>query len=147
MGVMKSVEHCRANAIKQKMSGSTSYIKTLQILDFMSSREQQFFNLRRLPARLRAEEVASFLGFNPQDIPFLVAGGLLKPLGNPPVTGVKYFSAVKIKELHDDVKWLSRASDCIVEYWRNVNKKKKAKKLATSTEAPILDLMPPKNCQ
>ena len=72
------------------------------MLDFMSSLEQQFFNLRRLPARLRAEEAASFLGFHTYDIPCLVAGGLLKPLGNPPVTGVKYFSVVKIKELHDE---------------------------------------------
>ena len=55
-----------------------------------------------------------------------MADGLLKPLGRPPETGVKYFATVALEELRRDQKWLARASDCIVNYWRTRNGNKKA---------------------
>jgi hypothetical protein len=92
----------------------------------VNSAQEQFLNLKTLPARMRAEEGAWYLGFSQHEIPVLVATGLLKPLGRPPETGVKYFATVTLEELRRDPKWLARASDAIVQYWRTRNGKKKA---------------------
>lgn len=92
----------------------------------MNSQQEQFLNLKTLPARLKAEEAAWYLGFAQHEIPVLVADGLLKPLGRPPETGVKYFATTALEELRRDQKWLARASDAIVQYWRNRNGNKKA---------------------
>src|SRR4051812_41108267 len=51
-----------------------------------------FLNLRHLPARLDLEQAAALLGHHPDHIPILVEGKLLKPLGNPPKNGIKWFS-------------------------------------------------------
>ena len=40
-------------------------------------------NCRRLPGRLNATETAVLLGFQEHDIPALIAGKLLTPLGRP----------------------------------------------------------------
>jgi hypothetical protein len=92
----------------------------------MNSAQEQFLNLKTLPARMKGEEAAWYLGFSQHEIPVLVAGGLLKPLGRPPETGVKYFATVALEELRRDQKWLARASDAIVHYWRTRNANKKA---------------------
>jgi hypothetical protein len=92
----------------------------------MNSQHEQFLNLKTLPARLKAEEAAWYLGFASHEITILMSEGLLKPLGRPPTTGVKYFSAVALEELRRDQKWLARASDCVVQYWRSRNERKTA---------------------
>jgi hypothetical protein len=92
----------------------------------MKSQQEQFLNLSTRPARLKVEEAAWYLGFSPHEIPILMAEGLLKPLGRPPATGTKYFSTAALEELRKDEKWLARASDCIVEYWRVRNDRKTA---------------------
>ena len=92
----------------------------------MNSAQEQFLNLKTLPARIKVEEAAWYLGFAPHEITILMAEGLLKPLGRPPTTGVKYFSAVALEELRRDQKWLARASDCVVQYWKERNEKKTA---------------------
>ena len=92
----------------------------------MSDDQQRFLNLKNYPARLRVEEAAMYLGFATHEITILMAEGLLKPLGRPPATGVKYFSAVALEELRRDQKWLARASDCVVQYWKSRNEKKTA---------------------
>ncbi len=92
----------------------------------MSSQQEQFLNLKTHPARLKVEEAAWYLGFAPHEITILMAEGLLKPLGRPPTTGVKYFSTVALEELRRDQKWLARASDCVVQYWKSRNEKKTA---------------------
>jgi hypothetical protein len=92
----------------------------------MNSQQEQFLNLRTLPARLKVEEAAWYLGFAAHEIPILMAEGLLKPLGRPPATGVKHFSTAALEELRRDEKWLARASDCIVHYWKGRNEKKAA---------------------
>jgi hypothetical protein len=94
----------------------------------MNSAQEQFLNLKTLPARIKVEEVAWYLGFAPHEITILMAEGLLKPLGRPPTTGVKYFSAVALEELRRDQKWLARASDCVVQYWKERNEKKTAQR-------------------
>src|SRR2546426_6526298 len=90
----------------------------------MNPQREQFLNLTTAPARLSAEEAAWYLGFSPHEIPILVAKGLLKPLGRPPASGTKYFPTATLEELRRDVKWLVRASDVIVEYWRFKNARK-----------------------
>lgn len=90
----------------------------------MNSQQEQFLNLKMLPARVRVEEAAWYLGFSTLEIPILAANGLLKPLGHPPLTGVKYYSTSALEELRRDEKWLARASDCIVQYWQNVNRRR-----------------------
>ena len=94
----------------------------------MNSLKEQFLNLKTIPARLKAEEAAWYLGFSQHEIPMLVADRLLKPLGRPPLNGVKYFSTAVLEELRRDYKWLARASDSIVEYWRSRNEKKTAQR-------------------
>ena len=101
----------------------------------MNQAQEQFLNLKTLPARIKVEEVAWYLGFVPHEITILMSVGLLKPLGRPPTTGVKHFSAVALEELRRDQKWLARASDCIVQYWRSRNEKKTARR-GTSHDAP-----------
>jgi hypothetical protein len=95
----------------------------------MNSQQEQFLNLKTVPARLKVEEAAWYLGFSQHEIPILMSEGLLKPLGRPPTTGVKYFSAVTLEEIRRDQKWLARASDCIVNYWKVRNEKKTAHRL------------------
>ena len=80
----------------------------------------------KLPARLLAEQAAWLLGFGAHEIPLLVSAGLLKPLGKPPTTGTKYFATVELEALRDDTRWLAKASDCIVNYWRTKNAARKA---------------------
>ena len=67
--------------------------------------------LGQLPARLTAEQAAWVLNCQGHDIPALVAAKLLKPLGNPPANGIKYFSTADILEQVKDRNWLVRVSD------------------------------------
>jgi hypothetical protein len=106
----------------------------------MNSAQEQFLNLKTLPARIKVEEVAWYLGFAPHEITILMAEGLLKPLGRPPTTGVKYFSAVALEELRRDQKWLARASDCVVQYWKSRNEKKTAHR-GQSHDAPRVPVL------
>ncbi len=90
----------------------------------MQQEKEQFLNLKHLPARLTAEEAAWFLGYSPQEIPVLMAEGILKPLGHPPRNGPKYFATAELEELRRNSKWLAKASDAIVGYWQNKNSRK-----------------------
>ena len=58
--------------------------------------------LGQLPARLTAEQAAWVLGCQPHDMPALVAAKLLKPLGNPPANGIKFFATVDLLESSRD---------------------------------------------
>ena len=103
----------------------------------MNSAQEQFLNLKTMPARLKVEEAAWYLGFVPHEMTILMAAGVLKPLGHPPTTGVKHFSVVALEELRRDQKWLARASDCIVQYWKSCNEKKTARRGKTH-DAPLV---------
>jgi hypothetical protein len=93
----------------------------------MNSQKEQFLNIKTIPARIKVEETSWYLGFEQHEITILMADGLLKPLGRPPTSGVKHFSAVALEELRRDEKWLARASDCIVQYWKSRNVKRPAR--------------------
>ena len=90
----------------------------------MDPEQKQFLSLTKSPARLTPEQAAWALGFQPRDIPILVATTLLKPLGNPPPNGQKYFAASVTEELRLDLKWLARASDAIHRHWKEKNARK-----------------------
>ena len=77
-----------------------------------------------LPARLDATQVAVILGFEPHNIPTLIAGGLLKPLGKPMRNAVKFFAAKQIEECANDARWLDEATELIYEHWQGKNARK-----------------------
>jgi hypothetical protein len=82
---------------------------------------ERYLNMRHLPARMTGEEVAKFFRMAPHDIPVLVAHGLLKPLGEPLQSSVKYFATVIIKELCENVEWLDEATKIVGRHWAMKN--------------------------
>jgi hypothetical protein len=81
---------------------------------FQKSPGRELLNVRRLPARLLAEEAAVLLGFKEHDIPVLVKAGLLKPLALGPRNCVKYFPSLVIEERCRDIVWLDKASRAVL---------------------------------
>jgi hypothetical protein len=77
-------------------------------------RSVELLNLRRLPARLNAEEAAILLGFKSHDLPLLIRAGLLRPLASGPRNCVKYFSSAVLERLARDEKWLDRATKAVL---------------------------------
>ena len=93
----------------------------------MNQEKNDFLALPVPPARLTITETAWLLGFTEQDISVLVSVSLLKPLGRPPASGSKYFATVELQNLRNDTRWLARASDAIVNYWRTKNSGRRQK--------------------
>ena len=91
----------------------------------LSAEQTEFLSWKIIPARLDATQTAWLLGFEPHEIPMLVAAGLLKPLGHPARNSRKYFAAQILDQLRRDEKWLARASDAISSYWRQRNARSK----------------------
>ena len=83
--------------------------------------------LGQLPARLTAEQAAWVLNCQAHDIPALVAARLLKPLGNPPQNGIKFFATVEVLELAKDAKWLTRITVAINQHWHKQNARRKSR--------------------
>jgi hypothetical protein len=77
--------------------------------------------LCQLPARLTAEQAAWVLNCQPHDIPALVSSRLLKPLGNPPPNGIKFFATADLLELMKDRNWLVRVTSTINQHWQKKN--------------------------
>ncbi len=61
------------------------------------------------------------LNCQPYDVPVLVAARLLKPLGNPPPNGVKYFATADVLELMADRAWLVKVTNAVHHYWQRKN--------------------------
>jgi hypothetical protein len=93
--------------------------------DFMRDEQHEFLTLRQLPARLTAEQAAWLLNCQSHDVPALVAAKLIKPLGNPPPNGVKFFATAELLEASQDRHWLVRMSATIYQHWRNKNARQK----------------------
>jgi hypothetical protein len=87
-------------------------------------------NLRRLPGRLTYEQVAAIGGFEPHQIPILVAAKLIPPLGEPPTNARKFFARDDILARVSDARWLARASDALVDHWAQRNHGKAKRKFA-----------------
>lgn len=87
---------------------------------------QQFLSLvGQPPARLTVEQAAWVLGCQPHDVPILVAGRLLKPLGNPPPNGIKFFATADVLELTKDRAWLVKVTNAVNQHWHQKNARKK----------------------
>ena len=100
--------------------------------------------LGRLPARLTVEQTAWVLNCQAHDMPILVAARLLKPLGNPPPNGIKFFAASDVLELVNNRSWLARMTNTINSHWRNQNARRKGRALPESENqqtdaAPVLE--------
>ena len=96
--------------------------------------------LGQLPARLTVEQTAWVLNCQAHDVPVLVAKRLLKPLGNPPANGTKYFSTLPLLELTKDATWLGKMTNAIHDYWRTKNSRKSSTATGLATEPPDLNL-------
>ena len=59
------------------------------------------------------------------DIPILVAARLLRPLGNPPPNGTKYFSTAEVLELVKDRSWLAKITNTVCQHWQKKNSRRK----------------------
>ena len=92
----------------------------------MNEEQQQFLRLvGRAPARLTVEQVAWVLGCQAHDVPVLVSCRLLKPLGNPPPNGIKFFALADILELVKDRSWLAKITNTVNQHWHRQNARKK----------------------
>jgi hypothetical protein len=69
-----------------------------------------------LPARLHVEHVAKVLNTTKEGVYILTSRRLLKPLGNPPPNGTKYYARSYILRPAEDEAWLARASDALVKF-------------------------------
>jgi hypothetical protein len=88
----------------------------------MREEQHRFMMLAgQLPARLTVEQTAWLLNCQTHDIPGLMAARLLKPLGNPPPNGTKFFATGDIIELTRDRAWLAKMSNAITHYWQMKN--------------------------
>ena len=93
----------------------------------MKEEQHQFLKfLGQLPARLTTEQAAWVLNCQSHDIPALVAARLLKPLGNPPANGIKFFATADLLEATKDRNWLVRVTSTINLHWHNKNARKRS---------------------
>ena len=90
----------------------------------MKQEVKEFLSLLLRPARVTMQQSAWLLGFGEKDIPILIAKGLLRPLGHPAYNGQKFLLTATLEDLRRDEKWFIRASDAIIEYWRDKNSRK-----------------------
>jgi len=90
-----------------------------------TSEQADFLNWKLKPARLNATQTARFLGFEPHEITILIGAGLLKPLGHPAGNSGKLFATEILQQLWHDEKWLGKATDAIINYWKQRNAQKK----------------------
>lgn len=99
----------------------------------MNQDKKDFLNLAHPPARVSLTETAWLLGFTEQDVSTLVSLGLLNPLGRPAASGSKYFALAELETLRTDTRWLAKASDATVTYWKKKNAGR-SRSLATQTQ-------------
>src|SRR5947207_11714820 len=87
----------------------------------MNPERKEILTLPVLPGRLTPAETAWRLGFEPDHITVLTSLGLLRPLGHPAASTVKYFASVEIEALRNDPKWLAKATDALRHKWKLKN--------------------------
>ena len=93
----------------------------------MREDQHRFLSLTgQLPARLTSEQAAWVLNCQAHDMPILVASRLLKPLGNPPPNGIKFFATADVIELVKDRAWLVKVTNAVNQHWHRQNAQKKA---------------------
>ena len=96
------------------------------LLRIMRDDQHHFLQLLgQLPARLTVEQAAWVLNCQVHDVPILVATRLLKPLGNPPPNGIKFFATVDLLDLIKDRTWLAKMTHTISQHWQKRNTRQK----------------------
>ena len=111
----------------------------------MREEQHQFLSLLgQLPARLTAEQAAWVLNCQAHDIPALVSSRLLRPLGNPPPNGIKFFATVDVLELLKDRAWLTKVTNTINQHWHRQNARKKSRSVNGSQNghSSLVDVSP-----
>ena len=94
----------------------------------MNELHRIILTLRLLPAKLTYEWAAVLLGVGKDDMPILVKAGLIKPLGRPADSSVKYVATIEILRLSKDLDFLNRATRAIYEFWAKKNANRHSKK-------------------
>jgi hypothetical protein len=113
---------CHENRFEEILFG---YWLAARLVLHMKDDQHRFLTiLGQLPARLTAEQAGWVLGCQPHDIPALVASRILKPLGNPPPNGIKFFCTADILELLKDRSWLTNVTNTINQHWHSKNARK-----------------------
>ena len=107
----------------------------------MSEDQHQFLSLLgQLPARLTVEQAAWVLNCHAHDLPVLIAARLVKPLGNPPPNGIKFFATAEVLESAKDRHWLMKVTAAINHHWQKKNQGKKGRSLKDSHQLQCLPL-------
>lgn len=88
---------------------------------------RQILHVLRLPARLTVEEAAVLLGFHEEAIGVLTKAKMLEPLGGHAPGAQRMFAAVEVQRLHNDVKWLSKATRLLRDHFQLKNRRQKDK--------------------
>lgn len=110
----------------------------------MREEQHKFLSLLgQLPARLTVEQTAWVLNCQAHDVPALVAARLLKPLGNPPANGIKFFATAEVLELAKDEKWLNRVTVAINQHWHKQNARRKSRADLQSADVTGTSLVVP----
>lgn len=99
--------------------------------------------LGQLPARLTVEQAAWVLNCQPHDVPVLVASRLLKPLGNPPPNGIKFFAAADVVERINDRTWLAKVTNAVNQHWQKKNARKKNRPANGFQDSPCAQISLP----
>ena len=92
----------------------------------MDEKQHRFLSLSgQLPARLTVEQVAWLLNCPSHAIAALMAARLLKPLGNPPSNGIKFFCTADVLESIKDRSWLTKVTNTIIQHTKDHNDRNK----------------------
>jgi hypothetical protein len=92
----------------------------------MKDEQHQFLALvGQPPARLTVEQAAWVLGCQPHDIAILVTSRMLKPLGNPPLNGIKFFATADVLGVVKDRSWLAKMTNTVNQHWQKKNARQK----------------------
>ena len=94
----------------------------------MTDKQIAFFQLPDLPARLDAEDTATFLGFSDKEISILIGCGHLIPLGKPAQNAQKYFLLHELRLLRSNREWFGQAGLAIKAYWKRKDELKKLRR-------------------
>lgn len=76
------------------------------------------------------------------DVPILVSSRRLKPLGNPPPNGIKFFATADLVELAKDRAWLVKVTNAVNQHWHKQNARKKGRPagLSQDVRSPLVSL-------
>jgi hypothetical protein len=83
--------------------------------------QNQSVPTQHLPACLRAEDAARFLGWPTYFLTILVRAGHIKPLGKPAQNSVKWYATVELERLGRDPEWLDRAIRIVEKRTKTAN--------------------------